>query len=102
MQYPTLTARRFDHRQAAGPRANGYNNSMPHSEPPQPAATPRHFNWRLLLQYRLRTLLGLMTIVAVWFALWSHTARRPREAVAVLRKVRSEINVAKMSGRVLR
>ena len=39
---------------------------MPHPEPPQPAATPRRFVWRRLLQYRLRTLLILMAAFAVF------------------------------------
>ena len=59
---------------------------MPHPEPPQPAADPRRFPWRRLLQYRLRTLLILTTLVAVWFAWWSHSARRQRETLKALSK----------------
>ena len=44
---------------------------------PQPAAKPRRFRWRRLLQYRLRTLLIVMSDVAVWLGCWSHAARRP-------------------------
>ena len=54
---------------------------MPPSEPPPPVATPRPF-WRRLFQYRLRTLLILTTIVAVWFAWWSHKAQQQREVDA--------------------
>ena len=59
---------------------------MPHPEPSPPAATPRQLCWRRLFQFRLRTLLIVTTIVAVWLAWWSHTARRQRDAVAALRK----------------
>ena len=55
---------------------------MPQTEPSEPTATPRRFSWRRLLQYRLRTLLIVTTLVAVWLAWWSHTARRQRDAVA--------------------
>ena len=41
---------------------------MPQSEPPQPAATPRRFRWRRLVQYRLRTLLIVVTLCAALFA----------------------------------
>ena len=37
------------------------------------------------MQYRLRTLLIVTTIVAVWLGWWSHKARQQREAVAALR-----------------
>ena len=73
MRYPSLTAGRCD---------TCYSKSMSEPKPPSPAATPRRFRWRRLVQYRLRTLLILTTIVAVWFAWWSHTARQQREAVA--------------------
>ena len=63
---------------------------MPHPEPPQPA-TPHRFRWRRLLQYRLRTLLILTTIVAAGLGWWSHTARQQREAVADMRESLGEI-----------
>lgn len=40
--------------------------------------------WQRLVQFRLRTLLILTTIIAVWFAWWSHRAREQRRAVAAL------------------
>ena len=60
---------------------------MPKPEPPQPVATPRRFRWRRLLQYRLRTLLILMTVVAVLFAWGSHKARQQRAAAAAVKAV---------------
>jgi len=38
---------------------------MSAAEPSYPAATPRPFRWWRLLQFRLRSLLILMTIIAV-------------------------------------
>jgi hypothetical protein len=64
---------------------------MSMSEPSPPAATSRRFRWRRLLQYRLRTLLILMTVIAVWLAWWSHKARRQREAVAALTTLSAKI-----------
>ena len=64
---------------------------MPLSEPPQPAATPRRFRWRRLVQFRLRTLLILTMVCAVWVAWWSHTARQQREAVAAFQKVGARV-----------
>ena len=52
---------------------------MPQTEPSSPAATPRRFHWRRLVQYRLRTLLIVTTIVAVWLGWWTYAARRQRE-----------------------
>ena len=34
-----------------------------------------------MFQYRLRTLLIVTTIIAVWLGWWSYTARRQREAL---------------------
>ena len=57
---------------------------MPHPEPPQPAAAPRRFRWRRLVQYRLRTLLILTAMAAAHFAWWSYKVRQQREAIAEL------------------
>lgn len=46
---------------------------------------------RRWLQYRLRTVLIVMTVVAVALAWWSHSARRQRDAVAALRKIGADI-----------
>ena len=72
-------------------RVNSTGQSMPHPEPPQPVAAPRRFSWRRLVQYRLRTLLILTTIIAVWFAWWSYTARQQRVAVAALQKAGASV-----------
>ncbi|MCE9556837.1 MAG: hypothetical protein K8T91_26110 [Planctomycetes bacterium] len=88
-----LCAHRLDHPKAVGlafrdvlASGTGYNNSMAQPEPPLPAATPRRFRWRRLVQYRLRTLLILTTVIAVVHGWWSYKARQQREAVAALRK----------------
>ncbi|MCE9556821.1 MAG: hypothetical protein K8T91_26025 [Planctomycetes bacterium] len=60
---------------------------MPQREPSQPVAAPRRFPLRRMLQYRLRTLLVITTIIAVLFGWWSYKAQRQREAVAALRKI---------------
>ena len=57
---------------------------MPHPEKAQPAA-PSRFRWRRLVQYRLRTLLIVMTILAAGLGWWSHKARQQRVAVEVIR-----------------
>lgn len=69
----------------------GYNNPMTHPEPSMPVATPRRFPWRWLVQYRLRSLLILTTIVAIALGWWSHKARQQQAAVAALRKAGAEI-----------
>lgn len=38
---------------------------MSHPEPPQPVATPRRFRWRRLCQYRVRTLLIVVCLLAI-------------------------------------
>ncbi|MCE9557302.1 MAG: hypothetical protein K8T91_28470 [Planctomycetes bacterium] len=86
-----LCAHRLDHskdvgfafRDAVAPPI-GYNNTMPRSAPP-PNTTARRLIWRRLFQFRLRTLLLLTTIMAIWLGWWSHKALQQREAVAVLR-----------------
>jgi hypothetical protein len=50
----------------------------------QPAAPTRRFRWRRLFQYRLRTLLILTAVIAVWLGWWTNSARRQRDAVAAL------------------
>ena len=59
---------------------------MSQTEPSSPVTIPRRFPWRRLVQYRLRSLLIVTTVVAVLFAWWSHTARQQREAVAALKE----------------
>ena len=59
---------------------------MRETEAPQLAATPHRFPWRRLLQFRLRTLLILTTIVAIWLGWWSYKARQQRDAVVALTK----------------
>ncbi|MCE9545512.1 MAG: hypothetical protein K8T25_08340 [Planctomycetia bacterium] len=49
------------------------------------------FQWRRLFQYRLRTLLIVTAIIAVWFGWWSYKARQQREAVAALTRIRADI-----------
>lgn len=52
---------------------------------PSPAvANPRRFRWRRLVQFRLRTVLIVMTIIALALGWWSHKARQQREAIAEL------------------
>lgn len=51
------------------------------------------FHWRRIFQYRLRTLLILTTIIAAWFAWWTHTVRKQREAVEALRKADAQIQI---------
>jgi hypothetical protein len=64
---------------------------MSQPEPSPPATAPRRFHWRRLFQYRLRTLLIVMTLIAVWFAWWSHKARQQRVAVGALRSMGAEV-----------
>ena len=52
---------------------------MPHPEPPQPAATPRRFRWRRLLQYRLGALLVFYIVIAIWLAWCLRTLLRQGE-----------------------
>ena len=56
---------------------------------PTPA---RRFHWRRLFQFRLRTLLILTTIIAIWLGGWSYKARQQREAVAALRAIGAVID----------
>ena len=63
---------------------------MSQTQPSSPV-TPRRFNWRRLFQFRLRTILILTTIIAVWLGWWSYKARQQREAVAVIRKTGGEV-----------
>ena len=65
---------------------------MPHSEPPQSAATLSRFVWRRLLQYRLRTLLIVTTVVAAGLGRWSHKARQQREAVEWVQRIGGGVN----------
>ena len=60
--------------------------TMPEPTHPPAATNPRRFRWRRLVQYRLRTLLILTTIVAVTFAWWSYSARRQRLVVEEIRR----------------
>ncbi|MCE9544485.1 MAG: hypothetical protein K8T25_03030 [Planctomycetia bacterium] len=46
----------------------------------------KRFPWRRLLWYRLRTLLIVTAIIAVWLGWWSYKARQQREAVEALRR----------------
>ena len=61
-----------------------YNSGMPQPESSQPAAR-RHFPWRLLLQYRLRTSLIVTTLVAAVLGFWSHSTRPQRTFQAFLK-----------------
>lgn len=74
--------------------ARRYNNSMSTAEPSPSAANPRRFRWRRPFQYRLRTLLILMTACAVLFAWWSQKvrqARQQRAAVAAIEAADGQI-----------
>lgn len=64
---------------------------MSASEPTPPASTPRRFRWQRLVQYRLRTLVILTTVIAVWLGWWSHTARRQRAAVAAIKEAKGRV-----------
>ena len=53
--------------------------------------TARRFHWRRFIQFRLRTLLILTTIIAILLGWWSHKARQQREAVAAVQAARGRI-----------
>ena len=53
---------------------------------------PRRFVWRRLVQYRLRTLLIVTTLVAVGLGWWSYSARRQRETVAALQRAKAHVS----------
>jgi len=62
--------------------------SSPVASPTEKSDQPkRKRGWRRLLQFRLRTVLLLTAVVAIWLGWWLHSARQQREAVAELRKV---------------
>ena len=58
----------------------------------KPDLSKRKRVWRRLLQFRLRTILLLTTVVAIWLGWWMTSARQQREAVAALRKIGAYIS----------
>ena len=57
---------------------------MTQANPSTPATTPRRFRWRRLLQYRMRTLLILIAVLSVVFAIFGvrwNSARRQKAAI---------------------
>lgn len=48
--------------------------------------TSPRFRWRRLLQFRIRTLLILIAVLAVLLGWWSYRANRQRQAVAALKR----------------
>src|SRR5689334_9571725 len=58
----------------------------PVSSPTAPPTARPRFRWRRLLQFRLRTLLILTTLLCIWFGWWSYMAKRQCDAVATLRE----------------
>ena len=61
--------------------------SSPVASPTEKSDQPkRKRGWRRLLQFRLRTVLLLTAVVAIWLGWWLHSGRQQREAVAELRK----------------
>lgn len=66
--------------------------SSPVAQPTENSDQPRRTRgWRRLLQFRLRVILILTTLIAIWLGWWIHTSRQQREAVAELRKAGAEI-----------
>lgn len=61
------------------------------SRPVHDATSTRRIAWKRLFQYRLYTLLIVITIVTIWLAWWSHSARRQRDAVATLTKMGTDV-----------
>lgn len=78
---------------------------MSTDEAQQPEVTeqpkPRR-GWRRLFQFRILTLLILVTVVSGWLGWWSHRARQQREVTAVLHaaggKVRYDFEDEKLDG----
>ena len=56
-----------------------------------PVAPRRRFSWRRLVTFRLRTLLLLVTIIALALGWWVGAARRRHAAVAALLRSGAEV-----------